>query len=285
MVMKIGFIGGDLRQLTLLGCFKSQCHDVKIFGYDGCPDSVETLDEIKDSDVLIFPLPSCSGEYIFAPMTDKKIHINDLDLKGCKLIFYAGGNELLNKKLIGSGSLCINYIKNEELAQKNAIATAEGTLEIVINETAETVFGSRVLVTGFGKVSKAVAKIFSALGAEVTVAARRREALAEAYCENYKTCLISDMADVAGEYDVIINTVPAVVIDKTVLGSVRDDALIIDLASKPGGVDFESAKKLNRRVIWALSLPGKVAPVTSGKIIFETLSSIMEERAVTSDES
>ena len=53
---------------------------------------------------------------------------------------------------------------------------------------------------------------------------------------------------------------------------------MIDLASKPGGVDFEAAKRLGVRVIWALSLPGKVAPITAGEIIKDTVLNILKER-------
>ena len=283
--MNIGFVGGDLRQLTLMSCFRHSGHNVKIYGYDGVEESVDSFDEIKQSDVIIFPLPTCSGECVYAPNTEEKIHISDLDLKGCKLIFYAGGNELMNSKLISSGALCINYLNDEELAQKNAIATAEGTVELAINETANTIFGSKVIITGFGKVAKAVAKLFSAMGAEVTVAARRREALAEAYCEGYRIVFLDKLADVIENYEIIINTVPALIINNSVLKKVDKNALIIDLASKPGGVDFIAAKGFNKRVIWALSLPGKVAPVTSGKIIFETICAILDERVVDDDET
>lgn len=278
--MKIGFIGGDLRQLTLMECFKNDGHTVKIYGYDEAEDAVEALNDLDDCEVLVFPVPTCSGDGIFAPKSSRKIHINDIESGNPRLIFYAGGNELFNKKLISSGALCINYLKDESLVQKNAIATAEGTLEILINETAETVFGSSVLVTGYGRVSKAVAKMLTSLGASVTVAARRKEALAEAYCDGVKGINISDLQNCVGNFDVIINTVPALVIDNSVLMNVHDDTLIVDLASKPGGVDFAAAKDMNKKVIWALGIPGKVAPVTSGKIIYETLSSIMKEKGV-----
>lgn len=278
--MKIGFIGGDLRQLTLMKCFKKDGHTVKIYGYDNVEDSVGSLKELGSCEVLVFPVPTCSGDGIFAPFCESKIHIDDIDLVGCRLIFYAGGNDLFNKKLVGSGALCINYLKDESLVQKNAIATAEGTLEILINETAETVFGSKVLVTGYGKVAKAVSKMLTSLGASVTIAARRKEALAEAYCDGHKGVNISKLPNVIGEYDVVINTVPSLVIDGEVLMNINDSSLIVDLASKPGGVDFALAKDMNKRVIWALGIPGKVAPVTSGKIIYETLSDIMKEKGV-----
>ena len=82
------------------------------------------------------------------------------------------------------------------------------------------------------------------------------------------------------KFDLIINTVPAKVLEESILKQVRKDTLIIDLASKPGGVDFETAKELGLNTIWALSLPGKVAPVTAGRIIYETIENMIEELGV-----
>ena len=73
---------------------------------------------------------------------------------------------------------------------------------------------------------------------------------------------------------------PALVIDAAILGKMRQDTLIIDLASKPGGVDFAAAERLNIRALPALSLPGKSSPDTAGKIISETILNILCEKGV-----
>ena len=62
------------------------------------------------------------------------------------------------------------------------------------------------------------------------------------------------------------------------LSRFADDTIFIDLASKPGGIDFASAQELGKKVIWALGLPGKTAPVTSGEIIAETIDNMLIER-------
>lgn len=89
--------------------------------------------------------------------------------------------------------------------------------------------------------------------------------------------------DKISEYDLIFNTVPAILLDEPCLKNVKADTLIIDLASKPGGVDFDTAGRLGLKVVWALSLPGKVAPVTSGEIIADTILNILKERSYKDD--
>ena len=61
------------------------------------------------------------------------------------------------------------------------------------------------------------------------------------------------------------------------LSQTAEGCLVIDLASRPGGVDFAGAAQLGVKVIWALSLPGKVAPVTSGQISCDTIYHMLQE--------
>lgn len=70
------------------------------------------------------------------------------------------------------------------------------------------------------------------------------------------------------------------ILDQEHLLALSDHALIIDLASNPGGVDFDAASAMGRRVIHALSLPGKVAPITAGDMIKDTICNILEEQEV-----
>lgn len=80
--------------------------------------------------------------------------------------------------------------------------------------------------------------------------------------------------------DLIVNTVPKTILKDDLLGKIRKDALVLDLASKPGGIDFKSAKERGLNVVWALSLPGKVAPLSAGKILSDTVTKILSEKGV-----
>ena len=173
-----------------------------------------------------------------------------------------------------------DYFKRRELIVKNCIPTAEGALMIAMQELAVTVNGCRVLVTGFGNVAKAAAKLFSAVGAEVTCAVRRNEAAEEVRRAGYESIMTGELKGKLGMYDIIINTVPALLLTEPLLEEVIPKAVVIDLASKPGGVDFKAAEKLGVRCIHALALPGKVAPVTAGRYIAETVENIISERGV-----
>ena len=181
------------------------------------------------------------------------------------------------------GFICEDYFARESLVIKNCLPTAEGALQIALNETAETVFGSRVLVLGYGRTAKCCARLFKAVGADCTVCARRAESLADAWTEGFETFYVKELRDRAADFDIIINTVPALLLTEEVLSDVQKNVLIIDLASKPGGTDFLSAERLGVKAIHALALPEKTAPASAGRLLGEAVGEIFSERWGISD--
>lgn len=162
----------------------------------------------------------------------------------------------------------------------NAVPTAEGAIEIAIAETPFTIHGSKSLVLGYGKIGKILSKDLYGLGAQTYVEARKYADLAMIEGHGYEPLPLDNLKDHIHEFDIIFNTIPSLILDDEILAKVKKDALIIDLASKPGGIDFDAAKSYGLKVIWALSLPGKIAPVSSGAIIKDTIMNIIKELGV-----
>ncbi len=112
------------------------------------------------------------------------------------------------------------------------------------------------------------------------IAARKPSDLAWIRINGCEGIHISKIKDYADQADILFNTVPAMILDEEILSCLSRDCLVIDLASKPGGVDFDMAKNLRIKTIWALSLPGKVAPISAGAMIKETITNILTERGI-----
>ncbi|MCR5718454.1 MAG: dipicolinate synthase subunit DpsA [Oscillospiraceae bacterium] len=279
--------GGDLRYVYTARALLAE-YDVCAVGFTRIflPDSnillAETAaDTLPLCDVLLLPMPvSDDGVQVNAPFSSKSIPLAGLlpKLRPDALVF--GGKFGAARELFtNAGFPVIDYLDSEELAARNAIPTAEGAVQIMLEEMPRTIHGSRVLVTGFGRIGSRLAYILRGLGAEVTVAARHA---ADRTRAQMLGCEAVDYTQIrASQFDVLCNTVPAKVITAELLAAMQPDALVLDLASKPGGVDLDAAQQLGRRVIWALSLPGKTAPVTAGEIIAETVSHLIKEQGVT----
>ena len=159
----------------------------------------------------------------------------------------------------------------------NAICTAEGAIAIAMDNTAITLCTAKILVIGFGRIGKVLSHRLRGLGAEVYVSARSHYDRAWTLAYGYKPLDTYKLGGLLSGFDVIINTVPAHVLDENLLREVKKSTLLLDLASKPGGIDFASAAGLGLHVIWALSLPGEAAPITSGAIIRDTIYNILQE--------
>ena len=160
----------------------------------------------------------------------------------------------------------------------NTIPTSEGAIQIAMEELSTTIYGLKVLITGFGRITKVMVKALNGLGAKVTITARKYSDLAWAEIYGCRAIHICELDSCLSDFDIVYNTVPAVILDDKRLSALKDNCLVIDLASKPGGVDFDTARRLGIKTIWALSLPGKVAPITSGEIIAGTICNILSER-------
>lgn len=288
MFETVAVIGGDLRQLTLARLLKREGYHVFLYGFDKDIrlDALE-FDRDKDfalsADIVILPIPvTFDGVTINSPYSKNPMTVEEFlyGINPSALVFGGQIQPNLQKAFEENQIAYRDYLKREELSIKNAVPTAEGAIEIAIAETPITIHGSKSLVLGYGKIGKILSKMLFGLGAQTYVEARKYADLAMIEGHGYEPLDLYNLKDRINEFDIIFNTVPSLILDRDVLSNVKKDALIIDLASKPGGVDFDAAKELGLRVIWALSLPGKVAPVTSGAIIKDTIMNIIKELGV-----
>ena len=283
MIKNIAVIGGDLRIIKLAGMLEKEGYIVNTYGVEKSPEITKksnNLEEcIKDADIVVGPLPlSSNEEYINTPFSDNKVSIDELlnALEGKTFIAGSIKQEVYDKANERNITI-LDIVKREELAVLNAISTAEGAIQIAINETPKNLHGNNVLVMGFGRIGKVLAKMLDGIGAKVACEARKTTDLAWIKAYGYEPINLIELKEKINKYDIIVNTIPFVVLDREMLKEVKEDALIIDLASNPGGVDRNAIKELGIKFNWALSLPGKVSPVTSAEFMKETLINMFKE--------
>ena len=280
--MNFWVVGGDQRQAALARLLADDGHTVHTFALDRAEGLTceRSLEEAARADCVVLPLPAMGERgHLNAPLSQEQYPLTwALDfLRPGQLVCAGMENQELTTAVRQRGLQLKDYFAREELAVSNAVPTAEGAIQIAMAELPITLHGARVLIIGYGRLGKALAPRMAGLGARVTVAARSWEALAWAQALGLATEHTDQLTPWLCSYDLVVNTVPVGLIGREQLAALQEGALIIDLASKPGGVDFEAARQLGVKVIWALSLPGKVAPVSSGAAIKTTIYHIMDE--------
>ncbi len=281
---RVCIIGGDKRQVYLGLSMIKDGKNVVFYGMDKCgmiEEDYSSLEQaVKKSSCVILPIPlSKDGKNLFAPLSDMPIA---LDHELCRVIkekpIFCTNSRLLKKSGSYEDAMIFDYLDREELAVLNAVPTAEGAVEIAMKSCPKTIYSSSCLVAGYGRIGKVLSRLLAALGANVTVSARKLNDLTWIRLNGYNPIHTEDISE-SGRYDLIFNTIPSMVFDEETLRKTAKKAVVIDLASAPGGVDFEACKKLDITAIHALSLPGKVAPVTAGEIIKNTIYNITEEES------
>lgn len=288
MKYRVAIVGGDLRIVKLAIMLAKDNNEVYVFGLENAEDlkdndNIIQCDTIKKAiqnvDIVIGPIPfSSNGTTLNTPFSEKEITIREMMHVINAKVLIAGGispevYEMANDEYIE----IIDIMKREELAVLNTIATAEGTIQLAIENTNKILHGSEVLILGFGRIGKVLARKLAGLSVRVTCAARKDEDLAWIQAYGHKATNINAIGENLKNFDIIINTVPHLILSEEKLQYVKKECLLIDLASNPGGIDKKAVKERNLKFVWALSLPGKVAPTTSAEFIKETIYNILKE--------
>lgn len=276
--INIAILGGDKRQ-EYLSDILSEKFNTYTFLVDNNEKTFEDFHKQADFDVYIFPIPiSRDGITLNSKFEDYKLLDIVKKIPRNSVILGGSVTNEVEKIFLNENLKIVDYLKSEKLAILNAIPTAEGALQIAFEKMPITLAFSNSLVVGNGRIGKCLSKKLLALGSNTTVIARKKEDFADILSNNLKYSTLQN-ADLAS-FDVIFNTVPTRIFTRELLKKVPKNTLIIDLSSKPFGVDFDACEEFSIEAIKALSLPGKVAPKTASMFIFETILDILNDLEV-----
>ncbi len=277
----IAVLGGDLRQLHLARLLQEDEWNVMTWGLEqaDAPCAV-SLDDALQAEYIVLPLPICRGERLNLPLTDHTISCEKLWKRlRPKQILLGGMISSLPPALRNDPRFTLlDYYDREEVQIYNAVPTAEGAILRAMEKTNYTLQGSRCLVVGYGRIGKVLAHNLHSLGAEVTVSARKRSDMAWIAVYGYHAVPTENLVEHIGRYDIIFNTVPAMVLDAECLAKTKPNCLLVELASLPGGIDVEAVKAYGLQMIVERGLPGVVAPKTSAEVIRDAIYHILKEQ-------
>lgn len=286
--MHVAIIGGDARQLEVIRKLIELDAKLSLIGFDQLDHgftgaSKERFDEIDftDIDAIILPVSGTNSEgEVETIFSSETVVLSEeiLSQTPGHCVVYSGiSNSYLDGIITATNRKLVRLFERDDVAIYNSIPTVEGTIMMVIQNTDITIHNSNVAVLGLGRVGMSVARSFAALGAHVKVGARKTEHIARITEMGLTPFQLSNLAEEVKDIDVLITTIPHLIVTASVISKMPAHTLIIDLASKPGGTDFRYAEKRGIKALLAPGLPGIVAPKTAGQIVANVLSQLLLE--------
>lgn len=274
---KIAILGGDTRQLFAAEVLRQKGFSVALYGFAETesfrlPASAETPEEaLRDADAVLLPLPYRKGDVLNMPFSPVPMRVDDLIriLPDGIPVFAGKADDRLPAGVM-------DYNAEEAFQIRNAVPSAEGAIRVAMEQMDRTLCGAVCLVVGAGRIGRHLAVLLRAFGAEVFLSSRKAEDLAKTEALGLHAIRTDAIAGIVGQADVVFNTVPAPVVTREVVGNMRKQTPIIDLASGAGGADAEAAAEAGIRVVHALGLPGKFTPRSAGEAVADTVCRLFE---------
>lgn len=273
---KILILGGDLRQTYCASLLSEAGHEVSCFLVPGYPAPTISIDILKKylshAKYILCPVPFSrdktniftSGEY-----ADTKLSIEFLlSLINEKQTLIGGAihrsaTDILTKRDIPY----YDIMTFQSFKEANSRLTAEGLLKDIIEICPFSIPESNILLAGYGSCGKHIASILSSLGGHITIYNRNKSYDCMAKMCGYTTVTSLPDNDSLRDFNIIINTIPAVIFTPEHLAHVHPKAYLFDIAGNPGGFNPDGVKKHNLNCKSCPGIPGKTAPMTAARII------------------
>ncbi len=244
-------------------------------GYDvdtlGLMEGDEALCALAPPDVAVFPFPRAVRDGLVPCMTSLTLPMADAleRARGCGLIVAGEG--------LDAEAIC--FACDEILMRTNAELSAEGALACAMRESEAALWGMRCVVTGYGRLGRALARKLTALGAWVVVLARSEDARRRARADGMSAASFAELNTVLKERPTgaLFNTVPARVLDARALALLPKSCVLLELAAAPYGFELEEATALGLRALALPGIPGRYAPISAAEALYAALTRAIEE--------
>ena len=284
--MKFAVIGGDLRSALLCSMLAADGHRVYCYALEKAelPAAVAKAGCLQGcvygADCVVLPCPSERGGLLNAPLAAQSHRIDEIcsALWPGQILCAGRLSDRSTAAAIEAGAQVEDIMLRPDFAIGNAAITAEGAIGLLISGSAKTLWHSSALILGWGRIGSILALRLQALGVSVCVAARKSRDRAMARTLGCSSVRLEDLESQLSEFDYIINTIPARVLADASLCCIREDALLLELASPPGGFDRNLAENVGIKTLYAPGLPGKCAAQGAAELMLQSVYETLKEQ-------
>lgn len=267
--MRLIAFGGDARMLGALEAAKRAGWDTDYI----CKEE-DTKQTPSHTDAVLLPWPHSFRDGLLVGTTLSKEKTLAC-LPVCALVIHGGG---VNAQELPKAERAFDPSQDEAFLRSNARITAEGAIFRAMQRQGRALLGATVLITGFGRIAQELAVRLVAMGSFVIVCARNELQMRRAHELGAHPVPLRQAASACRQADVIFSTVPAHVLGKNELDKIPPEALVIELASPPYGMNVEMARHMGVNVALEGGVPGRYAPMNAGAALFDVLERQLAER-------
>lgn len=286
-------IGGDVRQVYLAEELAQHTNRICCFALCSSPNerhcsSVSSVYEAASltescsaSPCIVCPIPfSRNGPFLNQSAFDENLSIYQLlsNLRPGQSFFAGCIPDDFKTTAEEIGVHIFDLMSDPSLSLFNTIATAEGAICEAIKRSPINLHQSSCAILGYGRCGRTLSHYLKGMFCNICVVSRQAEECAQAALIADKTGTLQDFESYVDEFDFIFNTIPSMVVPSRLLEKMKSSVTIIDIASAPGGVDFNAARKLGISAVLCPGLPGKYAPVSSARAVKETIKKIKDSK-------
>lgn len=283
--MKFALLGGDRRSAILGRMLMQDGHKVHTYCLEkaGLPPDIPAAgclqSAVYGADWVQLPVPAEKNGNVLCPLGNQKLSTEELIATLWPGQILCGGRLSTESSLaaLRAGIKVHDLMQRRDFTVGNAAITAEGAIHKLMEASPRCLSGCHILITGWGRIASILAPKLHALGAYVSIAARKPGDRAMAAAQGLGCCSFKTLALLAEDIDFVVNTVPAEVIESRILKRLKKDCILLELASAPGGFDAQSAIELGLRVIAAPGLPGTYAPESAAELMKDSIYAIIAE--------
>lgn len=192
-------------------------------------------------------------------------------LSGCGAVVCSAADA----RALGLQGAVIDPTEDEAFLEQNAKLTAEGALQAMLCARGALI-GRTALITGFGRIGRAMTRRLCALEMFVIVCARHEGQMRAAHEMGAHPVPLDGLSAACAQADVIVNTVPARIFSAQALEGMKRGVRFLELASAPYGADPQAAQDAGVSMEIMAGIPGKYAPQEAGEALFGAIHRAME---------
>lgn len=268
-------LGGDQRQIYMANKLTDLGYSIITYGLNhsnlnSCCYATSLDQALSSSLCIVIPIPCTQDKiHLTAQITESDLTITNLcqHLHSQHTLFGGCFTEEIIEHCHAHNISFIDCMSQESVLLFNTIATAEGAIAEALIESPINLHQSNCLIIGFGRCGKTLGLKLNNLCHTITVATDLLELQSMAQIFSLDSILIHELSETIEKFDIIFNTIPSIILTKELLIRTKKDVLIIDIASYPGGVDYQYAKSIARTAKLCQGLPGKYSPKSSATFL------------------